>query len=72
MAAEPQQPDRESTALAHVASRLKAQFPHIAPDEIEASVLAQQEQLAASRIRDFLPVLIERAVRDELNQRRPD
>ena len=70
MAAEPQQPEKETVALSHVSARLKAQFPDLAPSEIESTVRAQHELLANSRICDFLPVLIERAARAELESRR--
>ena len=42
------------------------QFPELPPDEIERTVRVKYESFADSPIRDFVPVLVERAARRQL------
>ena len=56
----------ETDAIQHVVGRLGGQFPELPPDEIERTVRDKYESLADSPIRDFVPVLVERAARRQL------
>lgn len=53
-------------ALATVAARLGAAFPDIPPADLEASIRREYGRFDGSRIRSFVPLLVEHAVRDEL------
>jgi hypothetical protein len=56
----------ERAALDHLAERMAAQFPELPATEIAAAIQGKYAQFEDSRIRDFVPVLVERSVRDEL------
>lgn len=57
---------QEAQAMDAVAARLRARYPHIDPGRIERAVRHHYATYEHARIRDFLPVLVERAVRDTL------
>ena len=59
-------PQNETDAMQHVVGRLGGQFPELPPDEIERTVRVKYESFADSPIRDFVPVLVERAARRQL------
>ena len=72
MAAEPQSGRaREADAIAQVAARLRTQFPEVPAADIDALVHGRYSDLDGSKIRDFVPVLVERGVREELTKRPP-
>lgn len=52
----------ERQALQHVVARLRDRFPHLAPEVLEAEVESAYQQFHESRVRSFLPVLVEREV----------
>jgi hypothetical protein len=56
----------ERQALAEVTERLTARFRHLPPDVVAATVDDVAGQLQAARIREFIPLLVERQARDEL------
>lgn len=56
----------ERAQLQHIAERLARQFPELPTDEIVRTIQGRYEQFEGSRIRDFVPVLVEHAVRNEL------
>jgi hypothetical protein len=56
----------EESALHQLIRRLVEQFPEVDEDEIVRAVHGRYEQFEDSRIRDFVPVLVERAVRTEI------
>ena len=56
----------EECALHDLIRRLVEQFPEVEQDEIVRAVHGRYEQFEDSRIRDFVPVLVERAVRTEI------
>ena len=60
-AAEVTHPD-ELVALAGVVERLHGRFPQAPTDGIEQAVVEVHHQYDASRVRDFIPVLVEREV----------
>jgi hypothetical protein len=59
----------EQQALSQVADRLQQRFPEVAPDAVRATVEQAYRQLENSRIRDYVPVLVERQARDVLAAR---
>lgn len=56
----------ESQQLAALVGRLLEHFPTASADEIRALVEEERSRLEGSRVRDYVPVLIEHAVRDRL------
>jgi hypothetical protein len=58
--------EHEAAELEAIIARLIKQFPNVGADHVEASVRTHYETFAASRIRDFVPMLVERATRDDL------
>lgn len=58
----------ESQALEDVRARLVQRFPDLDADTVNAAVDAAYAQLTGP-IRDYVPVLVERAARDLLSRR---
>ncbi|WP_448006882.1 three-helix bundle dimerization domain-containing protein [Agromyces bauzanensis] len=58
----------ESEQLAAAVDRLVERFPSASLEEIRALVEYERSRLEGSRIRDYLPVLIEHSVRDRLRE----
>lgn len=56
----------EQLLIAEVQSRLTSKFAQIPPDEIAIAVQAAHGRFEQSRIRDFVPLLVERHVRAQL------
>ena len=56
----------EETALAAVQARLTRRFPDLHPDVVEAAVRLAHSTLDGP-VRDFVPLLVERAARDRLS-----
>lgn len=56
----------EQTSVAEVQARLTDKFPQYSPDDIAAIVTRVHARFEGSRIRDFVPLLVERGVRAEL------
>lgn len=56
----------DESALHDLIRRLVEQFPEVDEDEIVRAVQGRYEQFEDSRIRDYVPVLVERAVRTEI------
>jgi len=56
----------EREALDHVAERLIRRFTHADAEEIRRTVHREFDAYADARIRDFIPILVERAVRESL------
>jgi hypothetical protein len=61
------QPTAEETALQRLVDRLVQQFPELPPEEIVRAVHGRYAEHEHSRVRDFVPVLVERAARRELS-----
>lgn len=58
----------EEQAMEQVATRLMEHFPHVTRDQV-AAIVDQEHQLYDGRpVRDFVPVLVERAARHRLAQ----
>jgi hypothetical protein len=56
----------EAEAMARVVERLRQQFPEVPPDAIDAIVNGHYEAFDGRPVRDFVPVLVERATRADL------
>ena len=56
----------ETRAVTEVAQRLTVSFPDVAPDVIQDTVHTSHQRFAGSPIRDFVPVLVERAANTSL------
>ncbi len=59
----------DTKAAVQVVDRLQRREPAATRDEIAALVQTRFDQYAESRIRDFVPILVEREVRRELRSR---
>lgn len=57
----------EQKALDQIAERLAARFPELPADTITHAVQGRYAEFEGSRIRDFVPVLVERSVRADLS-----
>ena len=57
---------KEQAALNHIADRLATHFPDLPAETIVHAIQASFDHFAGSRIRDFIPVLVERSTRAEL------
>jgi hypothetical protein len=58
----------EAEALARVADRLAVRYPQTPPDTIRSLVRQTHRQFEGRPIRDYVPVLVERVVREHLDQ----
>jgi hypothetical protein len=58
----------EQAAIRHVVARLTRQFPELSADDIDRAVYGQYDRFDGSPVRDFVPVLVERATRRQLSQ----
>lgn len=58
----------EEAAIRLVVARLAQQFPELSAEDIDRAVYGQYDRFDGSPIRDFVPVLVERASRRQLAQ----
>ncbi|WP_367890692.1 three-helix bundle dimerization domain-containing protein [Rhodococcus pyridinivorans] len=58
--------DDEFRQIQQVIERLVIRYPLVPPDDIERAVHGVHLRFATSRVRDFVPLLVERAVKREL------
>ena len=56
----------EQDAIRRVVARMLEQFPELPVSEIERSVYGKYDAFDDSTVRDFIPVLVERATRRHL------
>ena len=56
----------ESRALEHLHVRLCARFPDVPVAQVQRMITDAHEQYDGRPIRDFIPVLVEREVREQL------
>ena len=56
----------ERASVDEVQTRLTGKYPHFSPDEIAATVARVYARFDRSRIRDYVPLLVERRARTEL------
>jgi hypothetical protein len=59
----------EQTLIAGIERRLTQQFPDVVPDLVDAIVRREHARFEASPIRDFIPLLVEKHVRQHLASR---
>ena len=60
----------EEAAIRQVIARMVAQFPELPVAEVEQAVYGRYDSFDESPIRDFVPVLVERATRRHLADER--
>jgi hypothetical protein len=60
-----QKPD-EDRAIDEVVSRLSEKFPSLTPEHVEEVVEEELHRFDGGRVRDFVPVLVERAAKQRL------
>jgi hypothetical protein len=60
---------QEEKALGRVRQRLLTRFSDRRPAEVEGVVNQVTDRFNGARVRDYVPVLVERISRDELNHR---
>jgi len=58
----------EERAIGDVVTRLTARYPSLDPAQIATAVRQAHEAFASSAVRDFVPLLVERHVREQLDQ----
>ncbi|WP_285114112.1 three-helix bundle dimerization domain-containing protein [Leifsonia sp. fls2-241-R2A-40a] len=62
-----QTPDEEDLAVEHAAERLADRYPEVPRERIDELVEKHYEEFDGAPVRDFVPVLIEHDVKQELN-----
>lgn len=58
----------EWTAIKHVVDRLKESFPTLPPDTVTLVVHHNHARFDGRRVRDFVPLFVERDARTELSR----
>ncbi|MFD9661059.1 three-helix bundle dimerization domain-containing protein [Rhodococcus sp. NPDC059968] len=61
--------DDELLQIEQVIERLTTRYPAASPGDIEHTVRTVHKRLAECRIRDFVPLLVEKTARRELSDR---
>jgi hypothetical protein len=56
----------DQAAFDHLVERIKTQFPELDQEVVAATVRGEYGKFETSRIRDFVPILVERSVRAKL------
>lgn len=64
------EPDSDYEALMHVVHRLSERFPKLSEQEIRDATVDEFEKYEGARVRDFVPVLVERKVAERLRDAR--
>ena len=59
-------PDEEDIAVEHAAERLADRYPEVPREHIDELVEKHHEEFEGAPVRDFVPVLIEHDVKQEL------
>lgn len=60
----------EAKAIAEIVERLQARFPDSSPETDAAAVDTARETLSRAKVRDFVPVLIEKEAKAHLKGKR--
>ena len=58
----------EAEAMSRVVRRLQQQFPKLPDEAIEHAVYGHYDQFDGRPVRDFVPILVERAAQQQLAQ----
>ena len=61
----------EQAAIEGLIARLSAQFPELPAETVARAVRGEYDGYEGSAVRDFVPVLVERSVRQQLKQPDP-
>ena len=61
----------ERAAIEGLIARLSAQFPELPAETVARAVRGEYDGFEASTVRDFVPVLVERSVRQQLTRSDP-
>jgi hypothetical protein len=56
----------EAEAMTRVVRRLRQQFPDLSDEAIDQAVYGHYEQFDGRPVRDFVPILVERAAQQQL------
>ena len=59
----------EETLLADIERRLVDEFPYVSPMAVDTLIRKEHARFKASRIRDFVPLLVEKCARRQLKHR---
>ncbi|NUR07634.1 MAG: hypothetical protein HOQ22_11790 [Nocardioidaceae bacterium] len=59
--------EQDQESLAQVVERLVERFPHQSRDEVARTVTDSFREFEGSRIRDFVPILVENEARNRLS-----
>jgi hypothetical protein len=62
-------PELEHDAIAQVKNRLRSRYPDLAPERVGATVDGAYRRFDRSRVRTFVPVLVEHEALEELADR---
>ncbi len=65
------QADSEAEAISRITRRLQQQFPELPAEAVEAIVNERYHTFDGRPIREFIPVLVEHAAREDLNGDHP-
>ena len=60
--------DDEAKAIDEVVQRIESKFPDVPREQVKERVDAAVTELDGSTVRDFVPVLVEHKVADEMRQ----
>jgi hypothetical protein len=63
------QPSQEDQAITRVGDRMQKRFSERSPAEVRAVVAQVAGRFTQARIREYIPLLVERISRDELGHR---
>ncbi|RHA37558.1 three-helix bundle dimerization domain-containing protein [Cellulomonas rhizosphaerae] len=58
----------EDKAIAEVVERVAEKFPDVEPEVVRETVDAKVDEFEGAAVRDFVPVLVEHEVTDELRE----
>ena len=65
-------PDDEARALDEVLRRLTDRFPEVPAEVVSGIVQAERQRLDGRPIREFMPLLVDRAAAEQLRRRTVD
>jgi hypothetical protein len=60
----------EAAAVDEVAKRLRAKYPKVNREHIEQLVRAEYDRMLEAKLRDYIPVLVEHQVKQQLRHER--
>lgn len=58
----------EDVVFTEIADRLRERYPQASPDDIEQALDRARHHFDGAKVRDFVPVLVEREARAALDQ----